>query len=570
MILSGAAISEVAIGAARDVEGLPFGAWATVSVQASGTPSLLRAGAANALVSCFASASMRVIVFASSSAIVTIAASATPNFVLYAATREFISRSSDQVADQPFFGTLEPSIQLDQSIINDDGFGRMTIAWGEITLINIDGEYDEIIGRYAADGRRLLLKIGDETLLATSGYDGFYPIFDGVATRISVEEKVMRVFYRDGTYKLETPAQRTYLGTGGLEGTADLAGKRVPRSYGYADNVTPALVSPTLKLFQVNDGQVQAITAVYSRAAAVTFDQDYASAALLMAATIPGGKYATCLAAGLFRVNFVLEGEVTADVQGDKAGGVFVSTSADIVQRVVSGVTGVTIDAASFAAVNALQPAPIGFYLDTASSAQIADVVADIMGPIGGYGGTRRDSQTFELVLFRAPSGIPSASYSGIEIIDIKREALPSGIDPQPYRYRVAWGRNWTVQTDLATSLTAARVAYLKEEFRLAEVSQLSIKIDHPLAQDPPIVSGLFRDEADARAQGELLLDLYGLSDHSLYRFVIKSKPFVHRIGDLVEVSFKDRWDLVTPRLLRIVSVSERIATNEVELIGFG
>jgi hypothetical protein len=349
-----------------------------------------------------------------------------------------------------------------------------------------------------------------------------------------------------------------------------LSGKRKPKSWGYTDNVTPALVDPVLKLFQVHDGPVQAITAVYSRGASVTFDQDYATAALLNAATIPGGKYATCLATGLFRVNFVLEGDITADVQGDKTGGVFVSTSADIVQRVVSGVPGISIDAASFALVNALQPAPIGLYLDTSSNVQVADVVADIMGPIGGYGGTRRDSQTFEVVLFRAPTGIPSAPYSEIEIIDIKREPLPSGINPQPYRYRVAWGRNNTVQTDLAGSIImSSRVAFLSEEYRLAEVSDASIKIDHPLAQDPPIVQGLFRDEAAAIAQATLLLNLYGLSNYALYRIVLKSKPFVHRIGDLIRVTYP-RWDLVAGRLLRIVSVSEKIESNEVEIVGFG
>jgi hypothetical protein len=565
-MLSFAALSSVPLSSARDEEGLPFGAFAQIGVSASGTPSLLRVSSSFAVVSASATATMRVVVFASMSALVSIAAAGTPNFTLYAATREFISRSADQVANQPFYGTLQQTVQFDQSIITGNGFGQVTIAWGEITLINSDGAYDEVIGRYAADGRRLVLKVGDERRIKETGYDGFYTVFDGIATGIHVEEGVMRVYLRDRTYQLEAPVSASiYGGTGGLDGTEDNKGKRKPRAFGYCANVTPAFISPTLKMFQVDEGPVKAISAVYSRGNAVAFDQNYSTAAALMAATIPSGKYATCILNGLFRVNFVLEGEITADVEGNSTGG-FISTSADIVKRLLAGFE---LEIASFAAVNALQPAPIGYFVETGSDATIADVIADIMGAIGGYGGFQRDGVKFEVGLFRAPASVPSASYSRIDIIEIKREQLPQGISPPPYRYRVAWGRNFTQQTDIASAVSSARVAFLAEQYRLSEASDANIKIDHPLAQDPQVVEAYFRDQADATTEAARLLELYGLSSFSLYRIVLKSKPFVHRIGEVVWVTYP-RWDLIEGRLLRIVSVSEKIEANEVEIVGFG
>jgi hypothetical protein len=399
-------------------------------------------------------------------------------------------------------------------------------------------------------------------------------VFDGIATGIQVQEGVLRVFLRDGTYKLEVPVQSaSYGGTGGLDGTSDLKGKRKPRAYGYCSNVTPALVDPTTKLFQLHDGPVQAISAVYNRGAAVTFDQNYATAAALVAAVVPGGKFATCLAAGLFRVNFVLEGDVTADVQGDVTGGVFVSTAADIVRRMVGQVSSVRdpadLDPASFAAANAQQPAPLGYYLDTSSNANVADAVADIMGSVGGWGGFRRDNK-FEVGLFRAPSGVPVARYSRIDIVDITREQLPSGIQPQPYRYRVAWGRNFTTQTDLAGSIVdPSRIAFLAEQYRLAEVTDSNILIDHPLAQDPKPVEAYFRDEADATAEGTRLLNLFGLSSNSQYQITLQNRQFVHEIGDVIEMTYP-RWDLKAGRLLRIVSISEKTETGQTSIVGFG
>jgi hypothetical protein len=238
------AIGEYTIG---EVGPLPFEARATVGFVATGTPSLIRVGQAQALISFTAEATMRVIVLASAHALVSFTAEAQPNFVLYAATREFISRASDQIPNQPFYGTLEQTLQFDASIVAGDGFGRVSLGWGELTLINSDGYYDDIIRRYVADGRRVVISIGDERNVATTGFDGFHTVFDGTATGIHVEEDSVRVLLRDNTYKLETPVQRSiYGGTGGLDGTEDLKGKRKPRALGYCPNVTPAFVIPNL------------------------------------------------------------------------------------------------------------------------------------------------------------------------------------------------------------------------------------------------------------------------------------------------------------------------------------
>ena len=566
-MISGHAISEAPLSTTR--EGLPFGAFLRGTAAVAGTPSLVRVSSAALQGSAVMSARIQIVVFASAALVASATLTGKPNFVVYASTREFISQPTDQISNQPFFGTLQSSIQFDRTIVNGNGFGQATLGWGELALINEDGGYDYLIAGYAADGRRAVIRIGEGAV-----YNNFFAVFDGIATGIKVEEDVLRVFIRDGTYKLEVPVQASsYGGNGGLDGTSDLKGKRKPKAFGWCNNVTPALVNPTSKLFQVHDGRVQAISAVYNRGASVTFDQDYTTPIALIGATVPGGKYATCLAAGLFRVNFVLEGEVTADVQGDVAGGVFVSTAADIVRRIVGRVSSVNdpadLDPATFVATNAQQSAPLGYYVDTSSNTSVADAVADIMGSVGGYGGFRRDNK-FEVGLFRAPSGVPVARYSRIDIVSIDRQQLPAGVYPQPYRYRVAWGRNYTTQTDLAGSIVdPARIAFLSEQYRLAEVADSSILIDHPLAQDPGPIEAYFRDEADATAEGARLLNLFGLSSNSLYQITLQNRLFVHEIGDVIQMTYP-RWDLKIGRLLRIVSISEKTETGQTQIVGFG
>ncbi len=155
----------------------------------------------------------------------------------------------------------------------------------------------------------------------------------------------------------------------------------------------------------------------------------------------------------------------------------------------------------------------------------------------------------------------------------IERQKLPDGLSPPPWRYRVAWGRNWTVQTDVdgQSGVTAARVAFLAERYRLAASDATAgaiVRTNHPLAQDPAPVESYFRDEADAAREANRRLALFGKTN-SLYRIRLKAHPFVHEIGEEVHVTFP-RWDLQAGRSLRIVALTEDTDENATEIIGFG
>lgn len=500
-------------------------------------------------------------------------------FQIFAATKEFITRPTDVLVNTPFLGTLQKALRFDRSIVGGRGIGEITAGWGELELINAEGDYDYLIERYAIDGRRIVVKVGADG----AAYNSFRTLFDGTAESWAVEEDVLRIALRDNTYKLEVPAQANlYGGTGGLDGTEELKGRRKPRAFGPCQNVSPPAVIPAELVYQANDGPVQAIAAVYDRGVALASVGDFASGAALRAATtgafgspaaIDAGQYGTCLAEGLFRLGGSPQGAVTCDLQGDTAGGVYVATTSDIVRRLVTGTAGLTdpaeISGPSFEALNADQPAEVGYWLEGSQDVTVAQVVAELMAGVGGWGGFRRNGR-FEVQVFKFPTGIPTGRYDRIDIIEIRREALPGDLSPPPWRWRVAWGRNWTVQTDVdgLSGITAARVAFLKEQSRLAEASSATIRADRPLAKDiDPLVS-YFSQEGPALTEAQRLLSLYARSS-ALYRITMKAQAFVHDIGDVISVTYP-RWDLGAGRLLRIVAISEDTDENSVEIVGFG
>lgn len=489
-----------------------------------------------------------------------------------AATREFATEPSDSMPNTPFDGTVQQSLRLDRSIIASDGFGKMSVTWGELELINADGRYDDLPSRFSIDGRRVIVRAG------TIGrpYDRFYTVFDGTATGWSVQEDMLRIAVRDNGYRLQVPASGSlYAGTGALEGGTDLVGKRRPLSFGYVSNVSPPLVIPLELVFQVHDGRVLGIPAVYDRGSLLTFAGDYPTTDAMRSAPATPGTYTTCVAEGYFRLGGSAVGQVTADVQGDATGAGFVSTTADIVRRLLKHSTTLAdpgdLVTWSFDKLNTQNPNAIGYWIPPDSNQTVREVIDALLVGVGGWADFRRDG-LFKIARFDAPSGPPSARYTDVEIINIDTAPLPDAVLPPPWRYRVTWGWNWTPQTDVAGAVGAARVAYLAEQFRTSapSVSTLGaqIKAAHPLAQDPEPIAAYYLDSAAAQTEADRRLALYAAT-RSLYRISVGLQAYGHDIGDVVHVTYP-RWDLGTGRLLTIVAMSENPDDAQVELTVFG
>lgn len=186
-------------------------------------------------------------------------------------------------------------------------------------------------------------------------FSTYEKIFEGTLGPHSREANVLRVplYGRDFTLS-ETPILTAkYAGTGGIEGPPALIGKWKPRAYGSCRYVTPVLINSAYQVYQVNDGPVTNITAVYENAYVVSASKgDAANYSDLIGYDLKPGELITCVALGLFRLGAAPSGKITADVTGRTNAG---STLASITQRILleAGVLASDIDMASINTVGA-------------------------------------------------------------------------------------------------------------------------------------------------------------------------------------------------------------------------
>lgn len=145
-----------------------------------------------------------------------------------------------------------------------------------------------------------------------------------------------------------------YAGTGGAEGGADKKGTLKPWVFGYAKNVEPILINEDDNIYQFSGyGPIQAISALYEKASSfgASFG-DYANYAALLAAAVPEGRWATCLAEGLIKLGAPQYGVITGDVQGHLVSGVCIRKTGAILSAIAVA-RGLPVNAASMTALDA-------------------------------------------------------------------------------------------------------------------------------------------------------------------------------------------------------------------------
>lgn len=164
----------------------------------------------------------------------------------------------------------------------------------------------------------------------------------------------------------------TYAGTGGAEGLADLKGRVKPLAIGRPKNVEPVLINAVDNVYQFSGyGPVEAVSALYERGASFgTAIGNYASYTALVAATVPAGRWATCLAEGMVRLGAPAAGLITADVRGHVVGSASPRLTGAVIQALAE-LAGVEADRINTIALDALDIArafPTSLYLTDQTS----------------------------------------------------------------------------------------------------------------------------------------------------------------------------------------------------------
>lgn len=426
---------------------------------------------------------------------------------------------------------------------------------GEIELTNSSGDLDELLD-WAWDGRSIVIKMGKKSFDLSQ----FGVVATAVGMRAVGDFNKVVIKSRSLDFRLRTPIQTNrYGGTGGADGGSDLEGKPKPLCFGKCLNVECVLVDAANLLFQVHDGQIEAIDAVYDNGAALTYD-----------ATPAAGQYSTDLNAGTITLGGSAVGLITADVQGSKTSGTYVSTTGKIVRRIITehGKQPLAdpgdLHTGTFDSYETDQPATVGIFVPP-EDRDVEDVILDLLRGAASFGFFNRIGK-FRILQFQAPSSTPDLRLTDETILSIERLEQAPPFDFPVSKIAVSYERNFTVQSpdSVAGSVTDARRGFLREARRLRESEDATVNTTHLLAEEPEPIEAYFANEADAATEAARLLGLYGV-DRQFLKVVALRQPFQHHLHETVRVT-SSRFGLSAGKNFRITSYTNNVPPGRVTM----
>ena len=373
---------------------------------------------------------------------------------------------------------------------------------------------------------------------------------------IESDENSILIQVATKAYALDELIQtNTYAGTGGNEGGADLAGRVKPLCFGKAFNVPAVRVDSTNLVYQVHDGKINDVVAVYDR-----------GVALVKVSVAPApGEYQVDAPNGRFTLGSIPGGLVTADVEGRHDGTNYLTTVADIIEDIIvsySQLSSSEIDSASFSALNTAQSAEIGTWINNAAT--IRDVIDELLLGMGCYGHFTLSSK-LKVGQFTAPAAPADFSLTQDDIEDIRRDRLADDLTPIAWRYRVAYKRNYAVQNALASGVPDAVKEFAELEYRIAADADASLTSTYILATDPAPQISPMNVKADADSETTRQLAIYRVP-RALYTLTVKPALWTAEIGHSAFVDYP-RYGLNGGAYGRVVAVDLDAERNTTELV---
>jgi len=469
---------------------------------------------------------------------------------LYLSDHGFATEPGDDPGNRYFDARLLSALSFERHLYRSGELGGRSVpGFGTLDANNADGGLDHWRD-LAFDGRRVRLLLGGNGFR----FAEYRTVFDGTAERIEFDDDRLRVHLRDLQVLFERPLQENlYQGTGGAEGDAALAGRAKPLCYGRCLHVPAILVEASTLTYQVHDGPVEAIDAVFDSGVALT------------PGTAPPAPahYSTDLAAGTFRLGSAPEGPVTAHVRGDASSGAYAEDTASLMLRIAMRAPELNdFDWTAFADLTIAAPMATGFF--TAEETSLLAVLDSLAETAGAHFGFDRNGR-FTAGRLSEPAAEAAESIDESAILGLEREtaALPL------WRLRLGYGRHWCTlsESESAAGLDPGTRTGLAETYRYAEASDGAVRMRHRLARDLQQES-LIATGTDAAAEALRRLALFGVA-RDLFRVRVKTRPYSLTLGTTIRLSYP-RHGLAGGRNLVLVGLSEDSAFDEAELTLWG
>jgi hypothetical protein len=425
-------------------------------------------------------------------------------------------------------------------------------------------------------------------MLIDPPYASLVPAFNGVAGTLTADDTEVTIPLRDASYWLERPLLRsTYGGNGQYDGTSTLTGTLKPLVIGGStkvgtvfdgpvNNITPVLVDPPALIYQVNDGPVAKIQLWEGGNAGWPNAGDVPD---LYVGSTPAGQYRTCLARGCLQLGSTPTFQITCDVNGAPLQAS--STALAVAYYVLTSLAGVPTNLVAssggqLAAIGSTPPFNHGcaVFLGPQDNPTGVDLLTRILAPACMKLVACRDGLLRAFVIAALP-GSPTikAALDDRNIISITPIALPAGVSPPPYRMRVGYDDNYTVQTTgLSPLATAGRVQYLATPNSVVQANSPTLFSAISRPNDPPVITGSIVDHVtgygaldEAQFVANQYIALWGVR-RRLYGIEV---PFIVGVtleyGDVVSIT-TEIGDLAGTTLGQIVGYSYRSEDSSITL----
>lgn len=481
-------------------------------------------------------------------------------------TEPHVTGATDTPAHTAFTPRIKQPAWAVRSAFSRGAVGGATeLRWGELQLVNNDGGLDDLLN-VAFAGHPVTVRLGE----AGGAYPADWPIvLKGTIDQAPLTWGNLILRIADRTAELAKPLQTVlYAGNNslpnGLEGTADdLKGQPKPKGYGKVFNVSPPQVNTSRLIYEV--GVCNSVDAGYTQGSALTKGADYSSQSDMETNAPAAGTFRAWPAGGYVRL-----GSTASDVTFDITFGASSAdrTAAQIIKQVAlgAGIASGDIMAADVTALDTANSAVLGIWLGNGETA--AEAMDAAAQSVGAWWGFDRLGQ-LRMARLVAPSGTPVATLTADEILGLERVPLTGdngGIPP--WRVSIGYAKNNTVQTSgLASGVSAARAAWLVQEYRTATAEDSAIKTDKWLTSKPLEINALFTAEADASAEAARLLALHGTRRDRLSVRAAVSQALASAVdlGNVVMVQHS-RFGLSTGKLFCVIGIEPDLKRGEIVL----
>lgn len=374
--------------------------------------------------------------------------------------------------------------------------GEVTIGTGQLTIANTDGQFD-FLRKCGLDGQRIKIwaPLNESDPLTN---DNLYFVGKIFYPNLNFDKIVL--YMKDQTEVLNVPAQNslfagTNAGNAGLEGLpTDLGGKPKPMVYGRVFNIPLYQINSSLLMYGCNYdtlGNAKAIYRVwnlYDKGGKLQFQADFSTSALLQAAVVQPGFYATCLANAQIKLGSVPIGAVTADIDENTLA---LSSAPYLVKRFFTDqgyVDGTDYHGGLLDQLHLLNNCPAGIFITDSGDTQLS-VATDLLNSIGAWIAPDRLG-IFQFGRFDLAVNTPQVSA-----MIVTRNTYKTGTLDRPMtgdqnygipakQVNVHHSKRWIVQqeADLLPSLEPSLISFLGEPDTVAKATSPSVIALHALA----------------------------------------------------------------------------------------